>query len=65
MKATTLPPPLVTPADLRRHFAVSRWTVDAWVKAGCPVTTLPSGHKRYDLTAVKQWMDEQAGAEAA
>lgn len=64
-QAQAPPAPLLTPTELRQHFAVSRWTVDQWIKDGCPVRRLPSGHKRYDLAAVNEWLDKQQAANAA
>lgn len=61
--------PLLNTAELMARYRVSNWTVNAWVKSGCPVQRLPGGNRRFDLTDVEQWMDSrseeaaEAGAE--
>ncbi|MEU5908905.1 MULTISPECIES: helix-turn-helix domain-containing protein [Actinomycetes] len=59
--------PLLATEELRAHFGVSRWTVNAWVKdKGCPVVRLPGGNRRFNLTAVEAWLAAQGeGAEQA
>lgn len=59
---TSLLVPLLRPAEFREHYGISRWTENDWLKRGCPVRRLPSGHKRFDLTAVEAWLDEQEPA---
>lgn len=54
-----LPAPLLRPAEFRQRYGISRWTENDWLKRGCPVRRLPSGHKRFDLAAVEAWLDEQ------
>jgi phage terminase Nu1 subunit (DNA packaging protein) len=57
---TALPAPLLKQAQLEKHYGVSDWTVNSWVRNGCPVEYLPNGHRRFDLAEVKAWMAEQA-----
>lgn len=53
-------PPLMKQKGIEDHFAVSDWTVNQWVRKGCPVERLPNGHRRFDLDSVKAWMRKQA-----
>lgn len=59
---SALPLPLLRQAELETYFAVSDWTVNQWVRHGCPVQRLPNGHRRFDLAAVKEWMAAQSRA---
>jgi phage terminase Nu1 subunit (DNA packaging protein) len=61
MSVSTLPLPLLKQAELEKYYDVSDWTVNKWVREGCPVERLRSGHRRFDLAAVKAW---HAGDEA-
>lgn len=54
-----LPLPLLKQVDLQKHFRVSDWTVNKWVRDGCPVERLPNGHRRFDLAQVYRWKDEE------
>jgi predicted site-specific integrase-resolvase len=51
--------PLLKQAELLDYYGISRWTADEWVKAGCPVERLPSGGRRFKLSAVEGWRLEQ------
>ncbi|MDX2703956.1 hypothetical protein PV350_13950 [Streptomyces sp. PA03-6a] len=48
--------------ELARHFNVSRFAIDTWIKRGCPVVRLPNGHRRFKLPDVEAWMKEQEEA---
>lgn len=56
--------PLLNNAQLMAHYGVSNWTVNEWIKDGCPVQRLPGGNRRFDLTEVKEWMDSRSEAAA-
>lgn len=64
-KTETAPAPLMKQKQIEDHFQISRWMVARWVEDGCPVRRLPSGHKRFNLAAVEEWLDRQAAANAA
>ncbi|KOG84453.1 hypothetical protein ACZ90_02530 [Streptomyces albus subsp. albus] len=53
--------PLLTTAQLQAHYGVSNWTVNEWVKDGCPVEPTRFRGRRFDLDRVRAWMaaDEQ------
>lgn len=51
--------PLLKQVELLAHYGISRWTVEKWVEAGCPVERLPSGARRYRLADVEDWRREQ------
>ncbi|MBA4865979.1 hypothetical protein H1V43_32470 [Streptomyces sp. PSKA54] len=59
-RAETLRPtglsPLLTTAQLMARYGVSNWTVNEWVKRGCPVEPTPFRGRRFDLEAVKAWI---------
>lgn len=59
--------PLLNTDELRAHFGISAWTVNEWRKAGCPMSRLPGGRRRFDLAAVKAWLaaQDEAGAETS
>ncbi|ABD94174.1 unknown [Streptomyces phage mu1/6] len=57
---TALPAPLLQQQQVQAHYGVSDWTVNQWVRKGCPVVRLPNGHRRFDLAEVKAWMAEQS-----
>jgi phage terminase Nu1 subunit (DNA packaging protein) len=59
---TALPLPLLTQKELEEHYRVSPWTVNKWVRDGCPVERLRSGQRRFNLTTVREWHED--GAEA-
>ncbi|MFF5773894.1 hypothetical protein ACFY8V_32645 [Streptomyces californicus] len=58
--------PLLTTAQLQAHYGVSNWTVNEWVKDGCPVEPTRFRGRRFDLDRVRAWMaaDEQRPAAA-
>jgi phage terminase Nu1 subunit (DNA packaging protein) len=58
MTVSTLPAPLLKQAELEAHYNVSDWTVNKWVRDGCPVERLRNGNRRFDLAAVKAWHAE-------
>ncbi|MFD5081897.1 hypothetical protein ACFWOG_04545 [Kitasatospora sp. NPDC058406] len=62
MSVTTLPLPLLKQRELQEYFGVSDWTVNGWIRKGCPVQYLPNGHRRFDLADVRTWMATQAPA---
>lgn len=51
----TAPPPLLKQQELREYYGVSDWTINKWVREGCPVERLRGGTRRFDLEAVKTW----------
>jgi phage terminase Nu1 subunit (DNA packaging protein) len=59
-RAETLRPtglsPLLTTAQLMARYGVSNWTVNEWVKAGCPVEPTAFRGRRFDLDRVREWM---------
>jgi hypothetical protein len=57
--------PLLTTAQLMARYGVSNWTVNEWVKKGCPVEPTSFRGRRFDLDAVRQWMAQQVTGEAA
>ncbi|GAA2457265.1 hypothetical protein [Streptomyces macrosporus] len=68
-REAALPPgvtPLLTKQQLATYYGVSAWTVDKWVRDGCPTEPIPfSRGKRFDLERVKAWVAEQAAKPAA
>lgn len=55
--------PLLTTAQLQARYGVSNWTVNEWVKDGCPVEPTAFRGRRFDLDAVRAWMaDRQLAA---
>ncbi|MFJ5967947.1 hypothetical protein [Streptomyces sp. NPDC093060] len=52
--------PLLTTAQLMAYYGVSNWTVNEWVKAGCPLEDTPFRGRRFDLDRVKTWVSEQS-----
>ncbi|MCC9307746.1 terminase small subunit [Kitasatospora acidiphila] len=63
MTVSTLPAPLLKQAELETYYGVSDWTVNKWVRDGCPVTRLRGGGRRFDLDEVKAWHAEEAPAD--
>lgn len=52
--------PLLTTAQLMARYGVSNWTVNEWVKRGCPVEPTAFRGRRFDPEAVRKWMAAQA-----
>ncbi|WP_318202905.1 hypothetical protein [Streptomyces sp. SCL15-4] len=57
--------PLLTTAQLMARYGVSNWTVNEWVKNGCPVEPTAFRGRRFDLAKVQAWMAEQSARPAA
>jgi phage terminase Nu1 subunit (DNA packaging protein) len=55
--------PLLTTAQLQARYGVSNWTVNEWVKNGCPVEPTAFRGRRFDLAKVEKWMAERAATE--
>lgn len=51
--------PLLSTEELAAYYGVKRWTVNEWVKAGCPVAPIAMRGRRFDLDDVKAWHAEQ------
>lgn len=60
MSVALLPPPLLKQKELQDYYGVSDWTVNKWVREGCPVERLRGGSRRFDLDAVRAWHAEDA-----
>lgn len=56
--------PLLTTDELMAHYGVSNWTVNEWLKKGCPVERLPGGRRRFNQADVKAWLEAHADAAA-
>ena len=56
--------PLLTTAQLMARYGVSNWTVNEWVKRGCPVEPTSFRGRRFDLDDVRKWMAKESGAAA-
>ncbi|NUP19227.1 MAG: hypothetical protein HOZ81_24670 [Streptomyces sp.] len=50
--------PLLTTAQLMARYGVSNWTVNEWVKNGCPTEPTKFRGRRFDLVKVAAWMAE-------
>lgn len=48
--------PLLNTAQLMARYGVSNWTVNEWVKKGCPVEPTAFRGRRFDLAKVEAWM---------
>ncbi|MFE2019839.1 hypothetical protein ACFW9O_17565 [Streptomyces sp. NPDC059499] len=48
--------PLLTTVQLQARYGVSNWTVNEWVKDGCPVEPTRFRGRRFDLDKVAAWM---------
>jgi phage terminase Nu1 subunit (DNA packaging protein) len=57
--------PLLNTAQLQAYYGVSNWTVNEWVKAGCPLESTPFRGRRFDLERVKAWMSAQQLSQTA
>lgn len=53
--------PLLTTAQLMALYGVSNWTVNEWVKRGCPVEPTAFRGRRFNPDAVRSWMAQEAG----
>lgn len=51
--------PLLTTAQLMALYGVSNWTVNQWVRAGCPLEPVALRGRRFDLDCVRSWMEER------
>lgn len=56
--------PLLTTEQLMARYGVSNWTVNEWVKNGCPLEPTAFRGRRFDLDRVRAWMADQAPAAA-
>jgi hypothetical protein len=56
--------PLLSTDQLMEFYGVSNWTVNEWVKKGCPVEPTAFRGRRFDLTAVRAWMAAESSAMA-
>ncbi|MFE7232518.1 hypothetical protein ACFVAF_18030 [Streptomyces sp. NPDC057596] len=52
--------PLLTTAQLMALYGVSNWTVNEWVKRGCPVEPTAFRGRRFNPDRVRDWMAAQA-----
>lgn len=57
--------PLLTTAQLMARYGVSNWTVNEWVKKGCPVEPTSFRGRRFDLAEVRKWMAKETTDPAA
>lgn len=57
--------PLLSQEQIEAYYGVSPWTVNKWVRRGCPVEDTPVAHgRRFDLERVKAW-GRECGENAA
>lgn len=54
--------PLLNTAQLQARYGVSNWTVNEWVKRGCPVEPTPFRGRRFDLDRVERWITSEKNA---
>lgn len=52
--------PRLKTTELALLHHVSAWTVNKWVKQGCPFRRLPNGERRFDPPAVDEWLEAQS-----
>jgi phage terminase Nu1 subunit (DNA packaging protein) len=57
--------PLLTTEQLQALYGVSNWTVNEWVKRGCPVEPTPFRGRRFDLERVQAWIAAEHATTAA
>ncbi|GCD46158.1 hypothetical protein [Streptomyces paromomycinus] len=57
--------PLLTQAQVEAFYGVSDWTVNQWVKRGCPVEQTPFRGRRFDLDRVKAWISQDVASAAS
>ncbi|MFJ4339396.1 hypothetical protein [Streptomyces sp. NPDC088915] len=51
--------PLLTTAQLMTLYGVSNWTVNQWVRQGCPMEPTVFRGRRFDLDQVRGWIHGQ------
>ena len=56
--------PLLTTRQLMDFYGVSNWTVNEWVKDGCPVEPTVFRGRRFDVANVQAWMAGQQSTAA-
>jgi hypothetical protein len=54
-----VPPQLLTKRDLARYLGVTPRTVETYQRHGPPFFRLGSRRNRYDLAAVRRWLEIQ------
>lgn len=54
--------PLLTTAQLMARYGVSNWTVNQWVRRGCPLAPTAFRGRRFDLAQVEAWMANDGAA---
>ncbi|NUK12310.1 hypothetical protein HRW18_30915 [Streptomyces lunaelactis] len=52
--------PLLTTEHVMAYYGVSNWTVNEWVKAGCPLEDTAFRGRRFDLDKVRAWHAAEA-----
>lgn len=58
--------PLLTTTQLAAYYGVTPWTVNEWVKAGCPTEPMRVRGRRFDLDKVRGWqLDDEPQLVAA
>lgn len=56
--------PLLNQAQLEAYYDVSNWTVNEWIKRGCPTEPVGIRGRRFDLVRVAAWMAEDSAKAA-
>lgn len=56
--------PLLNTEQLMALYGVSNWTVNEWVKNGCPLEPTAFRGRRFDVDKVRAWMADQVRAAA-
>lgn len=57
--------PLLKQDELEAYYGISDWTVNQWVKRGCPTEPTNFRGRRFALAKVEAWVAEDAKATAA
>lgn len=57
--------PLLTTTQLAAFYGVTAWTVNEWVKDGCPVEPTKLRGRRFDLAKVRDWQALPSAGRAA
>ncbi|MFI6530463.1 hypothetical protein [Streptomyces uncialis] len=62
--------PLLSTRELMARYGVSNWTVNEWIKRGCPVGSMRTAsggrrQRRFDLAQVEQWLTADESDEFA